>query len=249
VRVLAVYSLKGGVGKTSAAVNLAYLASASGQRALLWDLDPQGAASYLLRVRPRLPGGVKRLLRRRRGLDERVCASDFEGLDLLPADFSHRNLDLRLGEAKRPRRRLARLLEPLADEYDWVVLDCAPSLSLAAESVFRAADAVLVPVIPTPLALRTHRQLAEHLEERRRAPRLLPFFSMVDRRKGLHRRICDAAPEEWPEVLKSWIPFSSAVERMSVERAPLPAAAPRSPAALAYAALWSEVAGGLGAAP
>jgi cellulose biosynthesis protein BcsQ len=64
-RVLATYNIKGGVGKTSAAVNLAYLAARDGASTLLWDLDPQGASTYLFRVRPKVRGGVRKLVRRR----------------------------------------------------------------------------------------------------------------------------------------------------------------------------------------
>ncbi len=90
---LATYNIKGGVGKTAAAVNLAYLAARDGHRTLLWDLDPQGAASYLLRVRPRVKGGGKALIRGKTSLEEAVKPTEFDRLDLVPADFTYRNLD------------------------------------------------------------------------------------------------------------------------------------------------------------
>jgi cellulose biosynthesis protein BcsQ len=242
VKVLAVYSIKGGVGKTASAVNLADLAARSGLRTLLWDLDPQGAASFYFRIKPKVKGGVAKLLGGRRRLDRWLRASDFEGLDLLPADFSYRNMDLVLGAGKKPRRRLARLLKPLAKRFDVVILDCPPSISLASESVFRAADALLLPIIPTPLSLRTHAQLVKHLREGGAGRlRLLPFFALVDRRKHLHREIQDAAPDEHPDFLTSWIPYSSAVEQMGTHRAPISTFAPRSHPALAYASLWEEI--------
>jgi chromosome partitioning protein len=243
MRIYAVHSIKGGVGKTTSAVILAHLASLAGQRALLWDLDAQGASSFYLRVKPRLPGGVRKMIGGRRRLDRHIRESDFEGLDLIPADFSHRHMDLVLDAERKPRRRLARLLAPLRKEYDEVYLDCPPSISLSAEAFFRAADAILMPVIPTPLALRAHRQLEEHLRTRgKKRPRLLPFFAMVDRRKSLHREICERAALEHPTFLKTSIPYSAVVERMGVERAPVTAFAPRSHPALAYAQLRAEIA-------
>ena len=130
MNVYATYNIKGGVGKTSTAVNLAYLAAASGLRALLWDLDPQGAATYLFRVKPRVKGGGRGLVSGKRPVDDAVKATDFDNLDLLPADFSYRNMDLELDEAKKRTRRIDQLLSGVADDYDLAFLDCPPSVSL-----------------------------------------------------------------------------------------------------------------------
>ena len=82
MKTLALYNIKGGVGKTSAAVNLAYLAGSDGGRTLLWDLDPQGAAPYTFRIKPKVKGGGRRILRRKRVIDSLVKGTDFDGLDL-----------------------------------------------------------------------------------------------------------------------------------------------------------------------
>ena len=108
---LATYNIKGGVGKTASAVNLAYLAARDGRRTLLWDLDPQGAASYLFRIKPKVKGGARALVRGKRPLEEAVKVTEYDGLDLVPADFTYRNLDLVLDEAKKPTQRIARLLD------------------------------------------------------------------------------------------------------------------------------------------
>jgi cellulose biosynthesis protein BcsQ len=97
VKIFATYNIKGGVGKTTAAVNLAYLSAADGCRTLLWDLDPQGAASFLFRIKPRVKGGGKALIRGTKALDDAIKGTDFDHLDLLPADFTYRNMDLLLG--------------------------------------------------------------------------------------------------------------------------------------------------------
>src|SRR6266542_795847 len=117
MKILATFNIKGGVGKTSTAVNLGYLAAQDGLRVLLWDLDPQAAASYLFRIRPRVKGGGKALIRGSREIDDSIKGTDFAHLDLLPADFTYRNLDLVLGATKKPTRRIARLLAPLSDQY------------------------------------------------------------------------------------------------------------------------------------
>jgi cellulose biosynthesis protein BcsQ len=252
MRVFATYSIKGGVGKTTSAVNLAYLSALEGARTLVWDLDPQGAATWLFRVRPRIKGGGRALVRGRTDADQLIRGTDFELLDLLPADLSYRHMDLHLDGAKHPTRRLGRVLAPLRSEYDRVFLDCPPSLSLVSESVFDAADAVLVPMIPSPLPARTLDQLEEvigrefaadpRVSHRRRGPaRVLAFFSMVDRRKKLHGQVIAELTAGRPEVLPVEVPAAAVFEQMGVKRAPIEVFAPRSTAAAAYRALWDEV--------
>jgi chromosome partitioning protein len=220
-------------------VNLAALAAAEGRRTLIWDLDPQGAATFVFRVRPKVKGGGAKLVRGRRDPLSVVKGTDVEGLDLLPADFSYRHLDLALDRAKKAD--LARVVEPLAGDYDLVVLDCAPSISLVSESVFEASDVLLVPLIPSTLSVRTFEQLRDFLGGRDR-PAVLAFLSMVDRRRKLHRELAATLRETFPGVAEASIPVASAVERMATRRAPLVASHPRSPAARAYAALWADVA-------
>ena len=241
MKIFATYNIKGGVGKTATAVNLSYLAAADGYRVLLWDLDAQAAASFLFRVKPRVKGGGKALIRGTRTIDDAIKATDFDGLDLLPADFTYRNLDLVLDAAKKPQRRLGSLLAPLDAEYDVVFLDCPPGISLLSESVLHAADALLVPLIPTTLSVRTLDQLTDFiggLDGSR--PAILAFFSMLDRRKRLHREISEELPEQRADVATATIPALSLIERMSLQRAPVTAFAPRSVAARRYTELWQE---------
>jgi chromosome partitioning protein len=239
--VLATYNIKGGVGKTSAAVNLAYLAARGGARTLLWDLDPQAASTYLFRIKPKLRGGAGKLVKLRSEVAELIKATDYERLDLLPADFSYRHLDLALDNFKKPTRRLEKVLEPLADEYEYVFLDCPPSISLVSESVFEAADALLVPVIPATLSARTFEQL-DGLVGRSEGLQVLAFFSMVEVRKSLHRQVMARVRAEHSfHMLGAAVPSSDDVERMGEERTAVAAFAPGTPAALAYEALWWDV--------
>jgi len=242
VKIVAVYNIKGGVGKTATAVNLAWFAAKGGARTLIWDLDPQGAACFYFRVKPKVKGGGRKLIRGKTPVDPQIRGTDFEGLDLLPADFSYRNLDLELDQTKKPLKRLRKLLAPFDAEYDYLFIDCAPSISKVSESVFYASDALLVPTIPTHLSLRTLEQLKKHLAKE--GPwdlTVLPFFAMVDRRKSLHRNVTAPAFELPFPFLATNIPYSSTVERMGEHRAPLGEWAPRDKATTAYRRLYQEV--------
>lgn len=242
MKAVAVYNIKGGVGKTATAVNLAAIAASEGHRTLVWDLDPQGAASFYFRVRPELDGGPKALLAKKKGLARHVKATDRDLLDLLPADFGLRDLDLALDGGKKPRARLARLLKPLSADYDLVILDCAPSISLTSESIFRAVDALLVPTIPTTLSERTLEALAGFLQEGGEdAPRILPFFSMVDARKRLHREVVARLRDHTPKPLETVIPYASEVEQMGLHRDAVLGFSPRGRPTRAFRALLAEL--------
>jgi len=244
-KIVALYNIKGGVGKTSAAVNLAWSAAQQGSRVLLWDLDPQGAASFLLRIKPRVRGGASKLVRGKSDPAALLKGSDHELLDVLPADFSYRNLDLTLDATKRPTQGLRRVIAPLAGSYDYVFLDCPPAISLVSESIFAAADVLLVPLIPSPLSLRTLEQVRRFVaaEVPKPRPRIVAFFSMADGRKTLHREVmAELSGRDAGALLDAVIPAASDVEKMALRRQALAGFAPRGRAALAYAALWQELA-------
>ena len=239
---MATYNIKGGVGKTTTAVNLAHLAAVGGARTLIWDLDPQAAATFLFRVKPRVKGGSRGLVTRRRPIDDAIKGTDFPGLDLLPADFSYRNMDLELDDTKRRIRRLRQLIESVRDDYDVVVLDCPPSASLVSENVMNAADLLLVPLIPATLSLRTFDQLTRFVADSEgRRPEVMAFFSMADRRKKLHREVIDGIPRDRARVADTVVPSLSLIEQMPERRAPVTAFAPSSRAAQCYRDLWREV--------
>jgi chromosome partitioning protein len=242
MKIVAVTNIKGGVGKTTTAVNLAYLSAVSGQATLLWDLDPQGAATYTLRCDPNDHASAKKLVAGKRELPELLVPSGYERLDVLPSDFSYRNFDVHLSERKHPTERLLRMSRSLRDVYATLLLDCPPGISLLSENVLRAADAIVVPILPSPLSVRMLTQLQEFVIENDWTDlAVLPFFSMVDRRKSLHQDMIASAREQFPELLGTEVPYWSDIERMSLRRAPLPAYAPASAAGQVYSALWREI--------
>ncbi|MDP9056232.1 MAG: ParA family protein [Pseudomonadota bacterium] len=234
-RVIAIYSMKGGVGKSTVAANLAWCsAGASARRTLLWDIDAQGAASFLF-GRDAGTGKARRIFAREVTPASMIEPTAWPRLDLLAADLSLRHLAEDLAGADKPKR-LRKLLQTLGQDYDRIILDCPPGLGELSDQLFRAADLIVAPVPPTPLAMRALDQVREHLAAHHNGkPPLLPVFSMVDRRKNLHRETLAAHPD-WIAI-----PHASAVEQMAVHRAPLATFAPRSAAAKAFGELWTQV--------
>lgn len=231
--------MKGGVGKTAAAVNLAFAASSSGFATLLCDLDAQGSASFYFRIKPK---GVsaRRLVTGSRKAIRAIKATDFDRLDVLPASMSFRHLDIRL-DTKGHSMRLAMSLYKIGSSYDLVILDTHAGLGAQAEAVLNAADMVLLPVIPTILSQNTLATVRRFFTRKNLDSDKIRFFlSMVDRRRQLHRTLCGELQAD-PAFVGISVPYSSDVERMGVVRKPLCASHPHCDAAGAYIRLWAAV--------
>ena len=239
---LACYSIKGGVGKTAAAVNLAYALSEAGGPTLLLDLDPQGASTFYFRMRPSKKLKAKKLFTDTEKLLGAIRGSDFEQLDVLPANLSFRKFDVLLESLKRSRRRLSQSLELIDDEYLNAVLDCPPNITMLSENVLTAADVVLVPVIPTTLSERTYTKLLDFCRDHRvPTSKVYPFFSMVQTNNRMHRETMERLRAQDPKFLRATIPFTVEIERMGIHREPVLVTKPRGRAAQAYRELAVEV--------
>ncbi len=239
---LALYSNKGGVGKTAAAVNLSFLAAQTGAKTLICDLDPQGSATYYFRVKPKLKSGPKGFARGAKGVYKSVKGTDFENLDILPADFSLRKLDVVYTKCGNSKIRLKKMLYPFASEYRLIILDCPVTIGILAENILNAADFTFVPMIPTTLSVRTYEQLLSFCKKNNYdAAGIHPFFSMVDRHKKMHKELMVAVSKGFKGVLRSFVPYLALIEKMGIYRAPVAVYAPGSLAAKSYQNLWEKV--------
>jgi len=242
MKVISVFNIKGGVGKTAASVNLAYCAGKAGLKTLVWDLDPQAACTYYFRVKPKIKKDISKAITGGKSLDKSIKATDYDNVDILPSDFSYRNLDMVLGEQKKPKSVLRAAFKRVFEDYDLIIIDSPPGIGLLSENIIRASDVMLMPLIPTVLSIRTCEMLMDHLrEEKVRGAVVCTFFSMLDRRKKMHTEMADNFSSEGVMHLRSWIPYCSDVEKMGVHRSPVGEFAPYSVAAKSFAGLWDEV--------
>jgi len=233
---IAIYSVKGGVGKTTLSANLAWCSSAiSGHRTLLWDLDAAGGSGFLLGVEPHASRQAEDVFTRERDPEKLVRKTVFGKLDLLPADESIRTLDARLASLGK-RKRLAKLTAKLTDDYQRILLDCPPVMNEISSQVVRAADAIIVPLPPSPLSSRAFELVVREIAENRKThPPILPVLSMLDMRRTLHREAREANPD-WPVI-----PYSSVIEQCAVRQQPVGAFAPQGPVAGHFIALWQAI--------
>ncbi len=238
---IALYNLKGGVGKTASCVNFAYLAALNGYKTLLWDIDPQGSASFYYQAKTKHKGGIKKLVEKEADLEDAIMATDYQNLDIIPADLSAKSFDVMLEEMKSSKKRLKNIIQHLDQSYDFIFIDCPPGFSVLSENIFNAADIVLMPVIPTTLSIRTYNMVKDYFKEKDiDLSKMMCFFTMADLRKNMHNEIMETLYKD-KKFFENYIPYLSDVEKMGIHKAPVEEYARSGYAAQCYRDLWTEI--------
>lgn len=244
--IIALYNLKGGVGKTTSCVNLAYAAAKDGFKTLVWDLDAQGAASFFLKEQDQQSVAIASVINDNATIEDAIQATPYQNLDIIPADKSIRHLDILLDvHNDSPKKQLKKVLKPLKKDYDFIFLDCAPGFSSVAEGIFRMADVILMPIIPTTLSVRTFEIVRDYmLQQKIDDSKLMCFFNMVDVRKNLHLEVMQQIGS-LNRFFQYYIPNASEIEKMGVKVKPLLYSNPASRGAQSFKALWEEIKEGI----
>lgn len=241
---VAFFNVKGGVGKTTSAVNFAWQAALDDVNTLLWDLDPQSCASWYLGIDDhQMPVKSLNLFKGKDPVGKLRLHTAHAKLSVIPADLSLRKLEAILHDHAKSEKLLQKLTEDLSEQNKLLIFDCAPAYSKLSESLFSSCDILAVPLLPSPLSLRSYAQLKEFLQKKKpwRKLKLQPFFTMVDKRRKIHNEVIDDARKLIGEKEPIVIPYASDFEKMGIHRAPIQTFAANGAAAKAYSELWQRL--------
>jgi chromosome partitioning protein len=245
-RVVAFVNQKGGVGKTTTAVSLAAALGRKGSRVLLVDLDPQANATSALGVDGRDRDGVYDMLLEEMPAGQCIARAEEEMVDVIPSNASLAGAEVELVPVMARERRLGNALAPLRSGYDWIFVDCPPSLGLLTVNALAACDSVIIPVQCEYMALEGLSRLMETLELVRRNlnPNLAVLgvvLTMFDGRTRLSQQVVDEVRSHFPQTFATLIPRAVRLSEAPSYGQSIFRYEPAGRAATAYEALAEEL--------
>jgi chromosome partitioning protein len=244
---IAVYNIKGGVGKTTTSVNLACYLAKAGFCVLLWDLDPQGGSSFFFNRQNQNNNTHSRLFDKYITIYDVIHATESYEIDVISNDalFSDQfmNHASRLATLDFGNNELIKnTLAEVEDHYDVCIMDCSPGRFMLHDNIFNAADLLLIPNIPAPLSVYCNNLLMDELEHKPLTKnKVLSFYNMVQTHKQLHRQYLDNRQQDNKLVLNSYIPFYTEIELITLTKESLFHQLKESKSSSYYHDLWVEV--------
>jgi cellulose biosynthesis protein BcsQ len=249
VKRIAVYNIKGGVGKTTTSVNLACLLARQGLSVLLWDLDAQGGSSYFFQLQHKNAGQLQRLFDKRSNIYDLIQSTGSYQIDVIANDSEFCDLNMqqvsRMTALSYTNFEIIDLaLHELKDDFDVCIVDCPPGKSLLHENVFRAMDLMVVPNIPAPLSIYCNEMLLELLSKiSNLRMSVLSFYNMVQVNKKMHHQYVFGSKElsEGIRQLNNYIPFYSEIEQITATRQSIFHQLKAAKSNAYYQFLWQEI--------
>ena len=246
-KIIAIANQKGGVGKTTTSINLATVLAKRNKKTLLIDADPQGNATSGVGIKKDLEKSIYNALIEEVPLEEIVVTTNIKNLEVCPSNINLAGAEVELVSMVSREMRLKEMLEPVKEQYDYIIIDCPPSLGLITLNAFTAANSVLIPIQCEYYALEglgqllnTIKLVKKHLNKEIEIEGAL--LTMFDTRTNLSKQVVDEVKNYFGEkVYKTVIPRNVKLSEAPSYGVPITLYDPRSKGAKCYDKLGREV--------